>query len=240
MPFQLAVRRFNANVAYSGLVHAVSADGWFKENKVKFFKRRKKVVVIVFFLLFFSLIVHHSDEFFVNCLAGKNDSQCPHCLARARFDNWFIQSIFKKQTHKQTITRANAICFRQRNRHPAPSCWWILGHSPSCCQQGNTINIDKISKIMLDQQNFKKPIDLFQAGFHAFTHLPGFKETVSFKFYVSHSRKSFSFKDNSCTVSHFFFCVCVDWRKGGEGHPAQRRRRHARRHGHALHAHGGE
>eukprot|EP00055_Hartaetosiga_balthica_P006980 m.23293 g.23293 ORF g.23293 m.23293 type:complete len:2228 (-) comp5537_c0_seq1:183-6866(-) len=33
--FQLAVRRFNANVNYSGLVHAVTEDGWFKENKEK-------------------------------------------------------------------------------------------------------------------------------------------------------------------------------------------------------------
>ncbi len=34
MPFALAVQRFNCNVDYSGLVHAVTADGWFKENKV--------------------------------------------------------------------------------------------------------------------------------------------------------------------------------------------------------------
>ncbi len=27
--------RFNANVDYSGLVHAVTEDGWFKENKEK-------------------------------------------------------------------------------------------------------------------------------------------------------------------------------------------------------------
>ena len=35
MSFQLAVRRFNCNVNYSGLVHAVTEEGWFKENKEK-------------------------------------------------------------------------------------------------------------------------------------------------------------------------------------------------------------
>ena len=32
--FEDAVRMFNCNVNYGGLVHAVTADGWFKENKV--------------------------------------------------------------------------------------------------------------------------------------------------------------------------------------------------------------
>ena len=35
MVFALAVKRFNSNIDYSGLVHAVTADGWFKENKEK-------------------------------------------------------------------------------------------------------------------------------------------------------------------------------------------------------------
>jgi DnaJ family protein C protein 13 len=35
MAFPLAVQRFNSNVHYAGLVHAVSEDGWFKENKEK-------------------------------------------------------------------------------------------------------------------------------------------------------------------------------------------------------------
>lgn len=34
MSWQLAVARFNSNINYSGLVHAVTEDGWFKENKV--------------------------------------------------------------------------------------------------------------------------------------------------------------------------------------------------------------
>ncbi len=33
--FEDAVRMFICNVNYSGLVHAVTADGWFKENKEK-------------------------------------------------------------------------------------------------------------------------------------------------------------------------------------------------------------
>jgi DnaJ family protein C protein 13 len=33
--YHTAVARFNANVDYSGLVHAVTEDGWFKENKEK-------------------------------------------------------------------------------------------------------------------------------------------------------------------------------------------------------------
>ncbi|EDQ93103.1 uncharacterized protein MONBRDRAFT_17362 [Monosiga brevicollis MX1] len=35
MSFQLAVRRFNSNINYSGLRHAVTEEGWFKENKEK-------------------------------------------------------------------------------------------------------------------------------------------------------------------------------------------------------------
>ena len=34
--FEDAVRMFNCNVNYGGLVHAVTAEGWFKENKVRF------------------------------------------------------------------------------------------------------------------------------------------------------------------------------------------------------------
>ena len=43
MPFALAVQRFNCNVDYSGLVHAVTSDGWFKENKVVFLLHRNKL-----------------------------------------------------------------------------------------------------------------------------------------------------------------------------------------------------
>ena len=32
--FEDAVRMFNCNINYSGLNHAVTAEGWFKENKV--------------------------------------------------------------------------------------------------------------------------------------------------------------------------------------------------------------
>lgn len=33
--YTVAVARFNSNIDYAGLVHAVSEDGWFKENKEK-------------------------------------------------------------------------------------------------------------------------------------------------------------------------------------------------------------
>ena len=39
--FEDAVRMFNCNINYSGLNHAVTAEGWFKENKV----RRYAVIV---------------------------------------------------------------------------------------------------------------------------------------------------------------------------------------------------
>jgi DnaJ family protein C protein 13 len=35
VPYSLAVLRFNMNIEYSGLLHAVSEEGWFKENKEK-------------------------------------------------------------------------------------------------------------------------------------------------------------------------------------------------------------
>ena len=35
VPFSLAVLRFNMNIEFSGLLHAVSEEGWFKENKEK-------------------------------------------------------------------------------------------------------------------------------------------------------------------------------------------------------------
>lgn len=34
MSFEDAVRMFNCNINYSGIIHAVTADGWFKQNKV--------------------------------------------------------------------------------------------------------------------------------------------------------------------------------------------------------------
>jgi len=34
MSFEDAVRVFNCNINYSGVIHAVTADGWFKQNKV--------------------------------------------------------------------------------------------------------------------------------------------------------------------------------------------------------------
>lgn len=35
MAFPQAVASFNANIRYEGLVHAVTEEGWFKENKDK-------------------------------------------------------------------------------------------------------------------------------------------------------------------------------------------------------------
>mmetsp|Transcript_15543 Transcript_15543/g.46103 ORF Transcript_15543/g.46103 Transcript_15543/m.46103 type:complete len:2307 (-) Transcript_15543:50-6970(-) len=92
VPYSLAVLRFNMNIEYSGLLHAVSEEGWFKENKEKLITNALN-----------ALLTHGEDTRNAGQLAGEFMAIRRLVASKAGFAAFTWMPNFKEQIGQKVV-----------------------------------------------------------------------------------------------------------------------------------------